>query len=179
MRRIQGADRYETSKNFAAWACGLEDHEGDWVDPDNSIRIGTVGRPDAIQPLNPNGVGVASGVNYPDALGAACSPDMASRRILLTRRMMSPIFDLYGTLGAGVTDYRADVITTTGNGVGLGRCYLFGGTAAVADSVYGESRRQARSWVQRPRETTRTQAARLSGFIPNRNRSGGTRRTSS
>lgn len=137
VRRISGADRYETSKNFAAWACGLQDHEGNWADPGNfPIFIGTTDSPGAIQPLDPNGIGVASGVNYPDALAGGVFAGHGFAPILLTRpNEMSPwIYDQFGYLAAGQTDFRTDVINT--NGRGLERSFLFGGPSAVNDDVY-------------------------------------------
>jgi len=136
VRRIEGINRYETSKNFAAWACGLQDHTGNWADIGNDpIYIGTAAHPSAIQPLEPHGIGVASGVNYPDALAGGVFAGHAFAPILLTQPddMSRWIFDKDLTLAFG-TDFRSDVIDVTN--YGLERSYLFGGTSAVSDEVF-------------------------------------------
>jgi putative cell wall-binding protein len=122
VRRIAGADRYETSRNFAVWATGAETF---------TDTVGTTADPDALFTLYYDHIGVASGENFPDALAGGVFCGLAGSPILLTRsRSLSPwIYDGFSQLPVGETSYyeSSDLM--------LLRSYVFGGASAVSDAV--------------------------------------------
>ena len=132
VRRVQGANRYETSAEFAAWASGLRTTSGD-----EPPRVGTVAYPDMFQALHPNIIGVASGQNFPDALSGGVWAGKSQAPLLLTLPLqMSPY--IYSTNAheavPGRDDYWTEVFTATGKG--FERSYLFGGPPAVSNDTY-------------------------------------------
>jgi len=108
--RVSGADRYETAKEIAAWACDLKAY------------------------LN----AFASGVTYPDALAGGAFAGKARAPILLTRKEFSPpiLFGADGEIPLGSTQWFTDLWM---NGwTPIEQSYLLGGTAAVNDDAFWE-----------------------------------------
>jgi putative cell wall-binding protein len=129
VRRIAGADRYDTSREFAAWASGLRAATGaGWPE---LASIGTTANPSFMRALNPTTLGVASGASFPDALSGGAWCGAARSPLLLTPpHTLSPyIYSTTHVTPAGGDDYWTDVMNATSTG--LQRCYLFGGPSAV------------------------------------------------
>lgn len=124
VRRIAGANRYETSSEFAIWA--TEGGSGDGV-------VGTEGSPFALKALQYSRIGIASGQNYPDALAGGVFCGLAGAPVLLTpsTQWSSWIFD-YDTAelpNPPRTYYGASQLAIL-------RSYVFGGTGALSDWVH-------------------------------------------
>lgn len=126
VRRIAGTSRYQTSRDFAIWATGVAD---------GTETVGTPANPTALVKLDFARIGIASGRNFPDALAGGVFCGLAGAPIVLTdSQSVSPyLFSDYYTTGANTVppgqDYWfADVRA-------IMRSYVFGGTAAVSDTV--------------------------------------------
>lgn len=130
VRRIGGSSRYATARDFAIWATG-------WKAGPNPAthveQVGTAANPTALDALDFNRIGLASGENFPDALAGGAFCGQAEAPILLTKP---------GVLSPYVLDY-LDVspIGSRSDYYGAApyafeRCYVFGGPSAVYDSVF-------------------------------------------
>ena len=108
--RIAGADRYQTSRAFAAWA----------VAGGADGRVGTAAAPQAIEALQPASVGLASGTSFADALTGGVLCGMRGAPVLLT----AP-----AKLSPGVLGY-VDSLGAT-----FAKSYVFGGSAAVSQAA--------------------------------------------
>lgn len=81
VRRISGSNRYQTARNFAVWATG----------PTTEVAtVGTPANPGALETLDFNRIGVASGENFPDALAGGVFCGLSRAPILLTGPTLSP-----------------------------------------------------------------------------------------
>lgn len=132
--RVSGADRYETAKEIAAWACDLK---GPGVEGD--YRIGTVNNSTALPALDyPFLNAFASGESYPDALAGGAFAGKASAPILLTRKNSAPmiLFGADGEIPLGSTTWFTDLWM---NGwTPIEQSYLLGGSAAVGPDTFLE-----------------------------------------
>jgi hypothetical protein len=131
VRRLAGADRYETSKVVATWAAGL---------PYDDTHVGTPNNPGAMGRGAREVFAVCRGDAFPDALAATaiCTQTWftAPRPILLTPSThTSPwLHEIHEPLPPGKDSYLQEL-----SAVGitrLGRCYLFGGSGAVSDGTF-------------------------------------------
>jgi len=75
VRRIAGVTRYDTARDFAVWATGVQT---------GTSSVGTVASPDALATLDFERIGVANGANFPDALAGGVFCGLAGSPILLT-----------------------------------------------------------------------------------------------
>lgn len=129
--RLAGGNRYETAKLFASWACDLT---GPGVRDDSGI--GTSASTDLLLPLNPESIGIASGMTYADALpgGVACGLNWCP---LLLASPSSPYGYIQaehdGALPAGDTDWVTDYVGD--NGFPFSPSVIFGGNAAISHST--------------------------------------------
>lgn len=125
VRRIAGANRYETARDFAVWATGVQT---------NTARVGTSADPDALATLDFARIGVACGTNFPDALAGGVFCGLAGSPILLTPpTTVDPnLIDALSTLPPGEQDYwHASTLAIL-------RSYVFGGTSAISYGVHLE-----------------------------------------
>jgi putative cell wall-binding protein len=130
--RIAGDNRYETAKEFAAWACdikgpGARDFAG----------VGTPASPNLVPRLQSRHFGIASGETFPDALagGAACG--LVTAPILLNSKS-NPYGYLTqehdGSLPPGDTDWVGEFHTQYPDDPFLDGL-VFGGPAALTDTT--------------------------------------------
>ncbi len=129
--RIAGADRYETAKEIAAWACDLKG-----PGPRLNNAIGTVNNPSALLALwDASRNAYASGMNYPDALAGGAFAGKAAAPILLTRKDSDPVilFGADGEIPPGSTTWFTDLWVNSMTPIR--ESYLLGGTAAVSNST--------------------------------------------
>jgi len=132
--RLAGADRYETAKEVAAWACDLKGPgaRGDsWV--------GTTNNPASMRPLpNASMNAYASGESYPDALAGGAFAGKAGAPILLTPKAYSTpfLFGADGEIPLGSTQWFSDLATN--NRLPIAQSYLLGGAGAVSDNTWIE-----------------------------------------
>lgn len=131
VRRVGGADRYETSHDLAVWATSLG----------TTDTVGTTATPDALYTLDTDGLIVANGANYPDALGGGAFAGLAyfGYPLLLTQPPPATapsqwIIDSGGTpLPAGKVSY---LDSLPDGPYTITRGYIIGGPAAVAPGVW-------------------------------------------
>lgn len=132
--RVAGADRYETAKEVAAWACDLK---GPGTEGDG--KVGTTNNSTALDSLEyPYLNAFASGATYPDALAGGAFAGKASAPILLTRKEYSPaiLFGADGEIPLGSTTWFTDLWN---NGwTPIEQSYLLGGPAAVSADAFLE-----------------------------------------
>lgn len=123
VRRIAGANRYETARDFAVWATGVQT---------STPRVGTVADPDALAALDFARIGVACGTRFPDALAGGVFCGLAGSPILLTpATSVTPyLLDALGELPAGESDY------WFASDLAILRSYVFGGTSAISYGVH-------------------------------------------
>lgn len=123
VRRIAGANRYETARDFAVWATGVQT---------STPRVGTAADPDALATLDFARIGVACGTNFPDALAGGVFCGLAGSPILLTPpTAVTPyLLDALGELPAGEQDY------WFASKYAILRSYVFGGTSAISYGVH-------------------------------------------
>jgi len=132
--RVSGADRYETAKEIAAWACDLK---GPGIRDDGGI--GTTNNTTALDPLeSPYLNAFASGATYPDALAGGAFAGKARAPILLTRKEYAPpiLFGADGEIDPGSTQWFSDLYNNSW--LPIEQSYLLGGTAAVSDDAFWE-----------------------------------------
>lgn len=132
--RIGGADRYEASKNFAKWACELNEPL-----PRNGL-VGTPGAPDVLARLEPSVLGVSAGTVYAEPLAGGAFAGFAGAPVILTPpRAISPwIWRKGASLGAGKTDWFTDVAVSGETPGMIMRSYVFGSDYIVSGSVLGD-----------------------------------------
>ena len=120
VRRIGGANRYQTSSEFAIWATAAE--SGDKT-------VGTSANPTALDALDYSRIGVASGQNYPDALAGGVFCGHAGAPVLLSPRE---------TWSRHIYDYDSPSTRTyySVGSLAILRSYLFGGEGALADWIH-------------------------------------------
>lgn len=130
--RIAGADRYETSRDFAVWATDMGNF---------GVNVGTPGNPNALGAAHINRIGIARGDDFPDALAAgpfsvAGWSGGAKPILLTTSGSMSPwIYEGMSTLPGGKRSYWSEWGHWTPNNQ-FERSYIFGGSSAVSDQVF-------------------------------------------
>lgn len=119
VHRISGASRYQTARNFAVWATGVET---------GTDRVGTTANQTALAILDFQQIGIASGRNFPDALAGGVFCGLAGSPLLLTSSTVTSPYLLSD-----------EWTTTTGNFlVPVGQDYWFANTAAIMRSyVFG------------------------------------------
>jgi len=122
VKRIAGSTRYDTARDFAVWATGIET---------GTPRVGTSAAPDALGTLEFARIGVASGTNFPDALAGGVFCGLSGAPILLTESAtVSPyLLDWDGVLPPGQDYWFASDLA-------IMRSYVFGGTSAVTYGVH-------------------------------------------
>jgi len=121
VRRIAGTTRYDTARDFAVWATGVET---------GAARVGTVASPDALATLDFSRIGVACGTNFPDALAGGVFCGLAGSPILLTESTSVSPFLLDWAKAPNGHDY------WFASDLAILRSYVFGGTSAVSYGVH-------------------------------------------
>ncbi len=128
IRRIQGNTRYETARDFGIWATG-------WVagPTKHALTVGTQANPKALDTLDFNRIGLASGEDFPDALAGGVYCGLSRAPILLTKPgVMSPaVLDILDVSPVGSRDDYWGAAPYV-----FVRSYVFGGSAAVNDAVF-------------------------------------------
>ncbi len=128
--RVAGVDRYQTADKLALWAT---DRTGPGTTGDG--RIGTVADPTIVPCLAHRlDVGVASGLDFPDALAGGALCGRAGMPLLLTpaNSVSKWIAGSPGQLGGSTLTY------CYGQSSWIGLSFLFGGSGAVSDSTYSQ-----------------------------------------
>lgn len=130
VRRIAGASRFETARDFAVWATGIEG---------GLDSVGTPSNPGALAVLDFARIGIASGRNFPDALAGGVFCGLAGSPILLTEpASTSPYLftDEYTKAEGTPTTVPPGQDYWFASDLAILRSYVFGGTAAVSDGVF-------------------------------------------
>lgn len=122
VRRIAGADRFATARDFATWATGVRPAAA-------AGAVGTPANPGALATLDFNRIGVASGRNFPDALAGGVFCGLAGAPILLSDTAAVPTALLDPTMTPN-SDY------WFASDLAILRSYLFGGTSALSTGVH-------------------------------------------
>lgn len=122
VRRIAGSTRYDTARDFAIWATGIQT---------DTLKVGTPASPSALDTLEFARIGVANGANFPDALAGGVFCGLAGSPILLTEstKVSEYLIDWAGVLPAGQDYWFASDLAIL-------RSYVFGGTSAVSYGVH-------------------------------------------
>lgn len=123
VKRIAGSSRYDTARDFAVWATGIET---------GTPRVGTAAAPDALATLEFSRIGVASGTNFPDALAGGVFCGLSGAPILLTENAsVSPYL-----LDPGAQALPPGQDYWSASDLAIMRSYVFGGTGAVTYGVH-------------------------------------------
>jgi len=120
VRRVAGANRYQTSAEFAIWAT---DAQG------GGDAVGTSANPYALSTLDYDRIAIASGQNYPDALAGGVFCGLGRAPVLLSApTKWSPY----------IYPYDADVSRTyyTVGSLAIMRSYVLGGAGALSDWIW-------------------------------------------
>jgi putative cell wall-binding protein len=137
--RIAGAGRYATSAMFAKWATG-----GMGV----RASAGTTASPDMLEALDWHSFGLATGQDFPDALGGGVMCGQSGNGtwpqtgpghpLLLTPKgtLSESVLDIAGVKPAG-SAYLGFSKSGPGYVGYVRRCYVFGGNGTITDSVIG------------------------------------------
>lgn len=122
VRRIAGSTRYDTARDFAIWATGIQT---------DTPKVGTPASPRSLDTLEFSRIGVANGANFPDALAGGVFCGLAGSPILLTdsTKVSEYLIDWAGVLPAGQDYWFASDLAIL-------RSYVFGGTSAVSYGVH-------------------------------------------
>ncbi|HEY3317191.1 MAG TPA: cell wall-binding repeat-containing protein [Coriobacteriia bacterium] len=130
VKRIGGADRYETAQMFAVWETGS-------LGATQTVGcLGTL-EENKLMALDWSRFAVAAGWNYPDALGGGAFAGYAGYPLLLSppgEQIPPRILDIQGVLPAG----GSYLSLTPGPGYvyDVGRSYVLGASSVVSDGLW-------------------------------------------
>ncbi len=129
VKRIGGADRYDTARQFVQWATG------DYGATDLVGCAGTV-EDNSLLPLDWRRFCVAAGSTYPDALGGGAFAGFAGYPLLLTGKgeISNRILDIGGALPPGGSFLSLE--PGPGYVYDVERSFILGGNASVSDNAW-------------------------------------------